>query len=790
MNTVVAASGSLTKPDMPMIKRTYDFTGIIQGVGFRPCIARLAQEHCVSGSIQNRSGSVRAEFVGADDAIEALLALLETNLPPLARIDSITLVADEDTEDSPGGFRILDGVAEESRNIMIPADVAICPDCMEEINDPADRRYRYPFTTCVNCGPRYTVITGMPYERPNTTMVKFPLCSACNAEYTNAEDRRFHAESTCCPDCGPQLSLLADGKVCASGKAALAQTQEALADGKTAAIKGIGGFLLAVDPKSSEAVARLRERKDRPHKPLAVMARDIEVVRKDFELSREEERLLLSPQAPIVILRARENKIDFDLNAVSPDTETIGVMLPTSPLHLLLLEAAPEDSKPSFDYLVMTSGNKRSEPICLTTEEALDRLSGIADIILTHDRDIALRNDDSLCIVNSAGPQVWRRGRGFAPSPISLRRPLSCSIIALGSEIKNTIAVGYDSEVVLSPHIGDLETPEAVEHMNLVADRLPAFLGKDIEAVAVDLNPDMHSSIAGRKIAQQADLPVIEIQHHEAHALACLAENGLERGFAFAFDGTGLGPDGTIWGSELFYVDGTDCTRVATYRAAPLPGGDKAVREPVRQLIARLIQAGSEPDTGTLLKLGVTDEQYHVWKQQIEQNLNCPQSSGAGRLFDAMAVATGCAPSETTYEGQPAIRLEALALKSSRAKRPDIVYAPKERDDMLEIDWAPCFKAIEDIDSMRSSGADYAMALHKAVIDSAIQMLEYGLSKYTDANVGLSGGVLMNRIISDGLTKRLQNMKLTPLMHSYTPPNDGCISLGQVVRADCILRSR
>lgn len=784
-----------------MVKRIYDFEGIIQGVGFRPCISRLAQEHDISGWIQNRSGSVRAEFIGDEVTIASLLSSLQSAPPPLARIDRISLISEEETQHADGNFTILEGQAEESRNIMIPADVAICPDCLAEINDPTNRRYMYPFTTCVNCGPRYTVITDMPYARNATTMKVFPLCPDCEAEYTSPADRRFHAETTCCSACGPQLSLLEAGNtkqrwVLASltkpdtagtsastqSQAALAAARKAIADGKIVGVKGIGGFLLAIDPRNNAAVAELRERKRRPHKPLAVMARSMDLLKNSFDISIKEEQLLRSPQSPIVIINTdTARNPGFELNSISPDTKSLGVMLPTSPLHVLLLESALDDPTPAFDYLVMTSGNKRSEPICLTTDEACDRLNGIADLILTHNRDISLRNDDSLCIVNSSGPQVWRRARGFAPSPVVLNIPLTRNILAMGAEIKNTLAIGYDSEVVLSPHIGDLETPEAIEHMRVVAKALPAFLCKSIEAVAVDLNPDMHSSVTGRLIAEELGVPVVEVQHHEAHALACLSENGVTSGFALTFDGTGMGSDGTIWGAELFYIDENRCRRLATYKPAPLPGGDSAVRHPVRQLIGRLAQAGTVISNDILSALRVTPEEAAIWSQQYHQGINCALSSGAGRLFDSMAALLGCAPEVITYEGQPAIRLENLARHGTPDA--DIIFNSVERNGLLEIDWDPFFASLNSISTLREKGAAYAMAMHQAVINSAITMIEYGRSKYPIDKIALSGGVLMNQIIHHGLTERIRAMKLTPLTHSLTPPNDGCISLGQVVAA-------
>lgn len=781
-------------------RRRYVFTGIVQGVGFRPLIARLAAKHSITGWIQNRSGSVLAEFTGTSGRIDSLLGDLQENPPALARLDPPVLEYEGPAAVPPeSGFRILQGAREQSGNVLIPPDMAVCGDCLSEIMDARNRRFSYPFTTCVNCGPRYTVITGMPYERENTTMRDFPLCRDCLSEYEDPSNRRFHAESTACPQCGPGLELLefSSAANCWTGRklesdhpsAAVTAARLAISDGKIVAVKGLGGFLLAVSAGRPEAIKELRKRKCRPHKPFAVMARSMKETRKFFEVNDQEEALLSSPQAPIVVLRSRKIHTPLlSMDMLNTDTDTVGVMLPTSPLHTLLLEQGVNDPVPPFDFIVMTSGNRRSEPICLSTKEAMDRLAGIADLILTHNRGIALRNDDSLCMVHSTGPQVWRRARGFAPAPIRLHRPLSRHILAMGSEIKNTVAIGYGNEAVVSPHIGDLETPEAIEQMKKIAKTLPEFLNKQVEAVAVDLNEDMHSSRAGRAIAGELGVPAVAIQHHEAHAMACLAEHGLYSGLALTFDGTGLGKDGTVWGAELFGVKDGRCTRLAAFRPAPLPGGDSAVRRPVRQLIGRLIQAGTDLNTTMLSDLGLTAEQVEIWKQQVTSGLNTPVSSGAGRLFDAMAVLLGCAPAEISYEGQPAVRLEHLA-GSCRSAAPDkdILFSSGEVNDVLLIDWTPFFASVKNIAQLRKDAAVFAMSFHLAVVNAAETMLHYGLARQSDSNIALCGGVFMNRIITSMLAERISSMGLNPVIHSLVPPNDGCISFGQLVQAELIL---
>ena len=767
--------------------RVFDLTGIVQGVGLRPTVFLLAEEAGLCGWVQNRTGVVRLRLEGYAQAIEAFMRRLPQALPPNARLDTVSEIeADVLPEGGGAGdFKILPSSMSGHPTVVIPADLAMCEVCRAEIQDPHNRRYGYPFTTCTRCGPRYTVVESMPYDRDRTTLSAFPLCPACRAEYENPRDRRFHAESTACPHCGPSLTLLdLQGKKVEGD--ALRVTRQALSRGGIVGVRGIGGFLLAANAFDCDALRTLRARKRRPHKPFAVMAADLATVRRFCVVPPEAETLLLSPEAPIVILdvlpeAVREERVPLDL--LTPDAPTLGVMLPTSPLHLFLLTPLSDDPVPAFELLVMTSGNRGGEPICLTNAEAQERLAGIADLLLCHDREINLRADDSLAVIQHGAPQLWRRARGYAPNAILLSRPLQRCVLAMGAELKNTVAVGFEDRVVVSPHVGDLETPEALDGLERVARSLPQFLERRAEAVAVDLHPDMHATLLGRRLAAEQGLPVVEVQHHHAHAAAALAEHGEHAGLALVMDGTGWGTDGTVWGAELLAVDPSGFRRLATFAPVPLPGGDAAVRRPARQVVARWVAAGVELTDERLRRLGVTPEEGAAWRQQCLRQLNAPLTHAAGRVFDAFSAALGLAPETVTYEGQSAIRLEASARRSSRRNVPRIPFALAEKEGVLVIDWADAFVLLSEAPLKTGHECDWAYGEHSSVAESAIKMVEYGLARGIDGPVALSGGVFMNRILTDLVVQGLEALGVRVLVHRRIPPNDGCIALGQAVVA-------
>jgi len=770
------------------IARTFDLTGIVQGVGLRPTVYLLAQEAGLCGWVQNRCGTVRLRLEGAPGAVDAFVRRLPQSLPPHARLDALSEL--ESVPLAPGEgeaeFCILASKSSGRSEVVIPADLAMCPDCRRELFDPRNRRHGYAFTTCTRCGPRYTVVAEMPYDRARTTLAAFPLCPACRAEYENPRDRRFHAESIACSACGPRL-VLRDASGAPVAGDPMRGARAALAAGQVVAVRGIGGFLLAANALDPRALEALRIRKRRPHKPFAVMAADAAAARRWCEVPPEAEALLTSAEAPIVILdvrpdAAREGALPLAL--LTPDAPTLGVMLPTSPLHALLLRPLPGDPTPPFDLLVMTSGNCGGEPICLGNAEAEERLKGIADFYLEHDREINLRADDSLAVVQAGGPQLWRRARGYAPNAVLTPRPLLRAVLAMGAELKNAVAVGLDDRVVLSPHVGDIETPEALDGLERAARTLPRFLACRPEAVAVDLHPDMQATRLGRRLAGEWGVPVVEVQHHHAHAAAALAEHGLEEGLALVMDGTGLGPDGAVWGAELLLVRPGGFRRLATFAPVPLPGGDAAVLRPARQVVARWFAAGIETSPGMAARIGATPEEAGVWLQQCARGLNAPLTHAAGRLFDAFSVALGFAPQTVTYEGQTAVRLEAAA---RRAGGDDggvrVPFAAAERDGLLVVDWSEAFRLLADPAAAAGREAQWALAVHRAVAEAAGIMIDFGLSQAAADCVALTGGVWMNRILNDLLVPRLSGAGVRVLLHRRVPPNDGCIALGQAVVA-------
>ncbi len=767
---------------MEVTRKIYDFEGTVQGVGFRPAIYRLAQQCGVRGWVRNQGGGVRVDVEGKADEVRRFFEQLPLSLPPQSQILKATLV-DSSSGGKPqheGPFRILESSNSDSPIVSFPPDLAICQKCSAELADPQNRRFRYPFTTCTDCGPRYTVITGMPYDRERTTLNAFPLCRDCQAEYDDPGSRRFHAESIACPRCGPRLFFVDGGRIDRTG-GCIALAQSALADGRIVAVRGIGGFHLAVDAFNEKAVLRLRARKNRPAKPFAVMVPGIAAAERYCFVSHEEARALASPGGPIVILQLRRDAA-LPVDALNPDGRTLGVMLPTTPLHQLLFSSG--HGQHAFEMLVMTSGNKRSEPICIKNEEAFERLAGVADCFLCHDREIELRADDSLMKFQSSSPQLWRRSRGFAPDPVLLSHPLARNVLALGAELKNTIALGSGSSIRLSPHVGDLETPEAQEALENLAHVLPDFLNIRPQVIAVDKHPDMFSSKLGRRLAKELGLPICEIQHHAAHAASCMAENGCAEALALVFDGTGLGDDGSIWGAELFHCCRSRFRRLATFAPVPLPGGDAAVKEPRRQLIGRWLEAGIVPTEAMLGHAGISAEEAEIWFDQARKGLNAPLTHSAGRLFDACSALLGFSPKKISYEGQAAIRLEAAALEhSTSAFSLENPFILSEKDGIATVDWTPLIGFLSAEGRTGSRDGALAFAVHDAVADAAAAMIEECRAFASTSNVVLSGGVFMNTILSRLVRLRLESKGLRVLSHSLVPPNDGGISFGQAYAA-------
>jgi hydrogenase maturation protein HypF len=749
--------------------------GLVQGVGFRPFIHRLARRHGVAGSVLNYAGGVDIEIEGPQRVLQAFVDDLRSEKPPVSVIEQLT--TSELTPTGEGTFRILPSRDGQSGPILVSPDVAVCAECERELRDPADRRYRHPFINCTNCGPRFTIIRDMPYDRPFTSMAPFPMCPRCRGEYEDIDDRRFHAQPVACPECGPTLAFRdGDGELC--GEAALEAAVEALRAGRIVAVKGLGGFHLACDATDEEAVRRLRERKGREEKPLALMAPSLEAVRRFCEVPEYALELLEGAQKPICLLpKLAESPI---APSVAPDSACFGVMLPYTPLHRLLLEDG------GFTAVILTSGNLSDEPLATQNQEALERLDHIADGFLYHNRDILVGCDDSVVRPTSAGTIVMRRARGFAPFPVRLPGP-QAPILALGAHLKNTVCITKGEYAFPSQHLGDLDDAETLRFMERSVEHMMSVLRMEPEAIACDLHPDYLSSRHAEQLAEARDIPLIRVQHHHAHIVSAMAEQGVtEPVVGVACDGTGLGTDGTVWGCEVMVADASGYERKARLAEVPLPGGDRAIREPWR-MAAVYLQNAFGADFAEELDIDfcreLDREAWRVLASMIETGTNVPLASSAGRLFDAVAALAGV-QQVSSYEGQAAIRLEA------HAEATDDVYPYDigEGDRMLVIDPLPAIRAIvDDLRRGRSAGG-ISGAFHNTFVSmlaDAVGLIarEGGLSR-----VALSGGTFQNEWVLTRLCQALRQAGLEPVVHEHIPCNDGGLSLGQAVVAGEVLR--
>ncbi len=757
-------------------------TGIVQGVGFRPFVYNLATRLGLTGWVLNHSGGVDIEVEGPPGSLAAFLAALRAEAPPLARIETL----DAQPIPAPGypRFEIRASTALAGRYQLLSPDVATCPDCLRELFDPADRRYRYPFINCTNCGPRFTIITDIPYDRPNTTMRAFPLCPACRREYEDPANRRFHAQPNACPVCGPHIWLHESASLRESESAGteetLARAKTLLLSGKILAIKGLGGFLLACDATNAAAVERLRARKRRPAKPFAVMFPTLDDARAVCEVSPAEAELLTSPQAPIVLLD-RLPITHYALritDSVVPNQHTLGVMLPYTPLHHLLLR---DVGRP----LVMTSGNLSEEPIAGENEEALQRLGALADAFLFHNRDIHSRYDDSVVQVNKPASEaaILRRARGYAPTPLKLPFPVT-PVLATGADLKNTFCLARDGYAFMSQHIGDMGALETLEHFEQTLALYRQLFRLEPERIACDLHPDYESTRVARAIAAGREL--IPVQHHAAHIAACLVDNGwtLASGpvIGVALDGTGYGEDGAIWGGEWLVGDYSGFRRAARLEYLPLPGGDAAIHHPWRVALAYLdTLLGPEAYPAGLFCPG----EAGALRQQLRRRLNTPLTSSMGRLFDAVSALLGvCA--EATYEAQAALELEQLVPPGADAA--PYPYDMEREGGVWVARLAPLLAALVE-DFQRAAPAAAHCAAHCAgrfhatiaqlVVDICVRLrAETGL-----ATVALSGGVWQNRRLLEMTLPRLIAEGFYVLTHHQVPCNDGGVALGQVALA-------
>jgi hydrogenase maturation protein HypF len=749
--------------------------GTVQGVGFRPFCHRLAGALGLGGWVANGPGGALVEVEGPAELLEAFLARLRAEAPPAASVARVTAEPVPPLGERAFGIRV--GNGRGAKAPVVPPDLAACPECEAERRDPAGRRHRYPFIACTRCGPRFSVIRELPYERAATTMAAFPLCPACRAEYENPADRRFHAEATACPACGPQAALWDwRGAVLARGDRAVRWSAGLLAEGRILAVKALGGFQLWVDAGSEAAVRRLRERKRRPDKPFALLFPSLASVHACAEVSPQEAALLASPAAPIVLLDRKPAALLAE--AVAPGLDRVGAMLACAPLQQLLLEGL---GRP----VVATSGNRSEEPIVTDEREALDRLADIADLWLVHDRPIARPLDDSVARVTDRGPSVLRRARGYAPRAIPLPEPVAAPVLALGGHLKNTVALAFGDQAVLSQHLGDLSTVEAraaferaVEDLLRLFDRRPA-------AIACDLHPDYASTGRARELARAWGLPLVPVQHHRAHVASCLAEQGATgEVLGLAWDGAGYGPDGTIWGGEALVVADDRFSRFAHLLPFRLPGGEQAEREPRRAALALTLglPEGGRPARDLPHDRSLGDQRDSL-VAMLERGVASPVTTSMGRLFDAVASLAGLCQ-VATYEGQAAMALEAAARRGEAEGKGGQGYDlpllwPEGGRGSLALDWRPLIAEVV-ADARRGVPAErIARRFHLALADAAVRLAqEAGLSR-----VALTGGCFQNELLTRLVCGKLEAAGFLVLTHREVPPNDGGLSLGQAVVA-------
>ena len=749
--------------------------GIVQGVGFRPFVYNLALKHNLSGWVRNTSGNVEIEIEGDDEVIEVFLADLQMLAPPMARIEGITV-----TSCPPRGytgFEIRDSLAEEGKYQLISPDIATCQACKKELFSPDDRRFRYPFINCTNCGPRFTIIEDIPYDRPRTTMRHFKMCPECQREYDDPVDRRFHAQPNACPKCGPSLELVSGESFPIRCNDVIHTASELLKEGKVLAIKGLGGFHLACDATNKEAVKVLKDRKKRPSKPLAVMMASVEEIERHCFVSAEEERLLLSPQCPIVLLRWKQGSSVSQ--EVAPRLKYLGVMLPYTPLHhLLLREAGPP--------LVMTSGNLSEEPIARDNDEALTRLNGIADYFLLHNRGIYAKYDDSVYIVERGEPRAIRRARGYAPYPIFL--PFKArQVLACGAELKNTFCLTRDEHAFLSQHIGDLENEETLEHFENTIELYKKLFRVEPEIIAYDLHPEYLSTKYALQVGSEQGLKLVPVQHHHAHIVSCLVENNFDGpAIGVAFDGTGYGTDGCIWGGEFLVCDWRGFERWGHLEYVPMPGGAAAIEKPYRMALSYVCTLlGQDVSLAGLPILSkLNPEELAVIKRQIERRVNSPLTSSAGRLFDAVSALAGIR-GLVDYEAQAAIELEMLAPDEVCEIDFDLYpFSIIEEQGCNVVKLGELVSAVVADVENRVPVPIISAKFHKTVARMIVQMCQL-IAKKTGINlVALSGGVFQNRLLLRLTTEALEREGFDVLTHRLVPCNDGGISLGQAVIAN------
>lgn len=772
----------MTSIDAP-VERRIRIRGIVQGVGFRPYVWHLAHELNLSGWVRNDAAGVEVLAIGTAAQLQTFTQRLPREIPPLAEVKGLTW------EDAPAGvhrvgvqrigvntagFHIVESGAGTAAT-MIGHDSGVCADCLAEMFDSSDRRWRYAFINCTHCGPRYTLTRKLPYDRAQTSMTGFALCPDCAREYRDPADRRFHAEPTACPVCGPRLTLVDGAGATLAVEDAITATLDRLRAGQIVAIKGLGGFHLACDARNAAAVQRLRVRKLRDEKPFAIMVANPASVARWVAITAAEQQLLESPERPIVLLR-KQPQADMDFQDVAPGLAWLGVMLPYTPLHWLLFHAAVGQPA-GIDWmqqaqglvLVMTSANPGGEPLVIDNNEALQRLTGIADCVLLHDRDIVVRCDDSVVRMTDAGvPQFIRRARGYTPRAIRLPRA-GASVLALGGYLKNTLCITRGDEAFVSQHIGGLDNPATCAMLIEVAEHLLGILQVQPTRIAHDLHPDFFSTWHAQTLAERWQVPTIAVQHHHAHIAAVAAEHGVTQGLlGLALDGVGLGSDGTAWGGELLKVASNNCERIGHLLPLALPGGDKAAMQPWRMAAALLHRLGRGNEISQRFKTQAAATQLC---KMLDRNLNCPASSSLGRWFDAVAGLLGVRE-VMAYEGQAAMLLEGLAEAHGEIAPMSDGY--RLHDDG-QLDLLPLLSRLAD---ERNAGFGAAL-FHATLAEALAAWTQRAARTHGLDQVALAGGCLLNNVLARALTRNLLDCGLTPLTARQVPPNDGGLSLGQ-----------
>jgi hydrogenase maturation protein HypF len=753
------------------VRQRFTVTGVVQGVGFRPFVHRIASELGLAGFVGNDSGAVFLEVQGPATRISEFGRRLRAEAPPLARISGVSVV-EIDTDAADGTeFRIAESQTASTATTAIPPDIAACDDCLAELFDPHDRRYRHPFVTCTNCGPRFTIIKALPYDRPATTMSAFAMCDRCEDDYHDPRNRRFHAQPIACPDCGPSLWFASTAGRVDGSDAALAATQQALGRGAVVAIKSIGGYHLACAVDDEAVVKKLRAKKMRGDKPFAVLARDLDVARRYALIDHTEAAIMCSPARPIVLLRRRHDALVAD--AVAPGSPLLGLMLPYSPIHHLLLAPVPGSRTPVLDALVLTSANRSDEPICFTEDDAAERLPSLCDAMLDHNRPIQVPCDDSVVRVFDGRELPIRRSRGYAPLPIDIGRD-GPAVLAVGGELKNTFCLTDGPRAFMSGHIGDMGTYQTLRAFERAVGQLSGIRHQPVR-LAADLHPGYQTrSWAERHVG---DRPLDLVQHHHAHVVSLLAEHGRlgEPIVGVSFDGTGYGSDGTIWGGEILALgrDSHRFARVAHLMPVPLPGGDVAVRNPWRLALSQLWTAGVDwtPDLPPVT--AANSAEIGVTRSQLESGVGCVPCSSMGRLFDAVASLLGIRH-RIDYEAQAAIELEVLAESAGEPATPTLRLDVRATG---VLDPRGMIRAMVSALRAGVEPAALAAAFHEAIAVAVAEAI--GLVAGAVRLVGLTGGVFQNVLLLRACGERLQEAGFEVLTHHTVPPNDGGLALGQ-----------